>query len=138
MAGTVRVVHKEREDQRMVLYPLAKELKRLVTMRFGSNRAADRTLGLPENTTQRITSSTTQGFDYLNVTRLMGAVGLTPNEAAALVGLYENKDEGSLTPEERQLLELFRTQKTDEQRKLILFTARHILHEWNEQVEPAT
>lgn len=60
---------------------------------------------------------------YLDITKLLGAAGISPNDAAATLGLYEPSDQRESvlqTPYERRVVELLRSsQLTATQRNLL-------------------
>lgn len=109
-----------REEQREKLFPLIQFLRKRFKERQLTNYRIAEELGWAAGDVQRITGHATQSPSWTDLTQLLNLAGITPNEAALLVGFLDPAQAGvgELSPEERDLVRLYRTEElTDEERE---------------------
>lgn len=82
--------------QREQLFPLIKELARRVSFRGLRFIDLAEATGLPQYQVKRILGAETGAPNWLEMNRLLVTIGMTPNEAAELVGLYSEVDNNPL------------------------------------------
>jgi hypothetical protein len=96
--------------QREQLFPLIRELAtRVNTLGLRTEDLIERT-GLPDYQISRILNASTGTPNWVEMTQVIVAVGLSPNEAAQLAGIYHGEFEENLGlpagPYDRELLTL--------------------------------
>lgn len=94
-----------------------KPLRKVLIERFEAanppmtQKAFAEKIGLTDYQVGRIFNGTLPSPTYLDLTRIIIGLGLTPNEAARIVGLYTSSDDiasEALAPEERRIISLIR------------------------------
>lgn len=101
-AAQVRGTHEEQSSrmrqserklaQREVLLPLIRELSKRISRGGYSGQTLHEETGLPEYQIQRILSTAIAAPSWPELTALIVAAGMSPNEAARLVGLYDHPE----------------------------------------------
>lgn len=114
-----------RAKQREQIKPLIDELNRI----FARQRRTDIALmsGLTNYQVGRILGDFLPAPTYLDITKLISAADMSPNEAAAIVGLYEPEDvslkkssKSELSAYERRILALLRHNRLTPTQRLLL------------------
>lgn len=110
--NTMRFEHREQ------LMPLFLELRKRLDKELLVDLA--RRVGLPIWQVSRVLGAATASPNYLDMTKLIVASGMTPNEAASLAGLYQTDNE--LNDAERRIRRLLTDPDlSDEVRERALF-----------------
>lgn len=136
-------ITERRDAQRKILMPLIEYLRKLYQDKTYDQ--AGRILGMEYWQVQRILSSLTKSPNWVDLTEIIVASGLTPNQAAAMTGLYKPpKDTTTPTVDPRlewMATRLYESGLTDDVRNSIIANLTAILdaqvklfHESQQQV----